>query len=182
MPSKIKQHGLNLIELMVVLVVVGIIAGVGGPALTSTIERNNIRAETNRLIASLNFARSQAVTKQQVVTLERKSATSKDWSEGWTIFSDFDSNGGESIETSEGDQLLKDFTSTPSGISINADTNATQYISFQPSGRSSNAVTISICNKDLTDAISGSQIQISIAGRVSTSTIAAADKAANCTP
>lgn len=182
MPSKIKQYGVNLIELMVVLVVIAIIAGIGGPALTSTIERNNIRAETNRLIASFNFARSQAVTKQQVVTLERKSTTSKDWSEGWTVFSDFDGNGNESIETADGDQLLKDFTPNPSALSVRANTNADQYISFQPSGRLSKTIRIAICNQDLTNAITGSQIQINLVGRISTSTIAAANKAANCTP
>jgi type IV fimbrial biogenesis protein FimT len=182
MPNKNRQQGMNLVEIMVVLLVIGIIVGAGAPALTSTIARNNIRGETNRLIASLNFARSQAVNKQQVVTLQRKSATSNDWSQGWTIFSDRDANGNEAIELGEGDVLLKDFTPNPASLSILAGANGNNWISFQPSGRLSNAVQIALCNDDLTDAITGTLLQVSLVGRITTATIAAADKATQCSP
>lgn len=173
---------MNLIEMMVVLLIIGIIVGVGVPALNSTVARNNINAEANRLIASLNFARSQAVNKQQVVTLARKGATGKNWAEGWTIYSDTDGNGNEDIETAEGDVLLKDFTPNPAGLSIQADDAGASWISFQASGRLVNAVQIAICNDNFTDGISGSLIQVSLVGRVSTSTIAPADKTTECTP
>lgn len=182
MPNKSRQQGMNLVEIMVVLLVIGIILGAGAPALNSTIARNNIRGETNRLIASFNFARSQAVNKQQVVTLQRKSAISKDWSQGWTIFSDSDANGNEDIELAEGDVLLKDFTPNPASLSIVADDNGAKWISFLPSGRLTNAVQIAICNDDNSDAITGTLLQVNLVGRITSSTIAAADKATQCSP
>lgn len=179
MPTKHKQQGMNLVELMVVLLIVGIIVGVGVPALNSTLARNNIRAETNKFIASLNFARSQAVNKQQVVTLERKSATSKDWTEGWTIYSDSDGTGNESIDTADGDVLLKDFTPDPAGLSMFADND---WVTFLPSGRLANTVQVAICNDDYADSITGTLVQISLVGRITTATIDAEDKAAACVP
>jgi type IV fimbrial biogenesis protein FimT len=184
MPNKSRQKGMNLVEIMVVLLIIGIIVGVGAPALNATVARNNIRGESNRLIASLNFARSQAVNKQQVVTLQRKSATSNDWSQGWTIFSDNDVNGTgkEDIDLADGDILLKDFTPNPASLSILAGANGDKWISFLPSGRLTNAIQIAICNDDFTDAITGTLLQVNLVGRITTATIAAGDKAAQCSP
>lgn len=179
------QKGFNLIVLMTVLAIAAIVLSVGVPLLSATIERNNVSAEANRLMASINFARSQAVNKQQVVTLERKSGNANDWTEGWTVYSDGDSGGNEPMSTvANEDVLLKDFEPNTSGLSIMADSDGDHWISFLPSGRlDENAVVfIAVCNADLTDGITGSMIEVSLVGRVRRTTIEAADKTDNCSP
>lgn len=179
-----RQQGFNLIELMAVLAIVGIVIAVGVPQLNSTIARGNISAEANRLMASINFARSQAVNKQQVVTLQRKSANVNDWTEGWTIFTDNGGEGNQSINLGDGDTLLKDITTDTSGVSLLANNSGNQWISFLPSGRLAEAggVSVAVCNKDLTDGLTGSLLEINIVGRVKRSTIEAANKAVSCAP
>ena len=185
--SKSKQLGLNLIELMIVLSIVAIIAGVGLPMLNSTIERNNVRAEASLIATSINFARSEAINKQRTVTLDSKSGTEKTWTEGWTVFFDAGGEGYQNINqgnTPDDDVFLKDFTPQPTGLSILANDAAKSWISFSPQGRlvQGGNVLIAVCNDDFTDGVSGSLVTVSVTGRVSTSVIDPADKAARCTP
>lgn len=177
-----RQQGFNLIELMAVLTIVGIVLAVGVPQLNSTIARGNISAEANRLVASINFARSQAVNKQQVVTLERKSNNTRNWTEGWIIYTDVGGEGNQAFAA--GDVLLKDITTDTSGLSVTANSQGNQWISFLPSGRLNEAggVSVAICNTDLTDGLTGSLLEINTVGRVKRSTIEAVNKVGSCTP
>lgn len=179
-----RQQGFNLIELMVVLVLTGIVMSVGIPQFNSTIARGNISAESNRFTASINFARSQAVNKQQTVTLARKSTTANDWTEGWTIYSDAGGEGNQAMNVGDGDVLLKDISTDTAGLSIRANAEGDQWISFDPSGRlaEDDAVAVAVCNDDLTDGLEGSRLEINIVGRTKRLTIAAADKADQCLP
>jgi len=184
MASTNRQEGFNLIELMVVLVIVGIVIVIGVPQLNSTIARGNISAESNRLMASINFARSQAVNKQQVVTLERKSNYANNWAEGWTIYTDAGSEGNQAINLAGGDILLKDIVADSTELSLLANGTANHWISFLPSGRLAEAgqVIVAVCNDDLVDGIEGSLLVVNLVGRTSRSTIAAADKPGTCAP
>ncbi len=184
MPSANRQKGFNLVELMAVLAITGIVIAVGVPQLNSTISRGNVSAEANRLMASINFARSQAVNKQQIVTLERKSLNPNDWTEGWTIYTDVGGEGNEGINLADGDVLLKDIVTDTSGLSLLADNEGNNWISFLPSGRLAEAggVAIAVCNDDLNDGVIGSLLEVNLVGRVRRSAIAAADKAVRCIP
>src|SRR5690606_4323840 len=52
--------GFSLIELMVVVAVVAILAVVAYPSLTSVINSNRLSSNANELVASLQYARSEA--------------------------------------------------------------------------------------------------------------------------
>lgn len=181
MALKSKQQGLNILELMSVLTIAAIVLAIGVPSLTTTIARYNVKAEANRIVASINFARSQAVNKQQSIILERKSISNNDWSEGWTIFNDSNNSGESSIQA--GDILLRDITTNSTGLSLRANNAGDNYIYFDLNGRLQDTgdIVIAICTNDNTDGIDGSQVTIANGiGRVTLSTIDAADKAADC--
>lgn len=169
-----KQQGFNLIELMVVLAVSSILIGLGLPSLKSSLDRKAVTGESTRFARSLNFARSQAVNSQQVVTLAI-STDDGDWSKGWTIFVDVGGEGNEAMVAA--DLLLRDVSIDSNFITINAKTNAAEFITFTAQGRLSNAVVLAICDKDQSEAFDGSQMSVSVVGRSTTRTIAAADKA-----
>lgn len=76
--------GFTLLELMIVVLLVGILAQWGLPALSGVSERNALRAETSRLQSALTLARHTAITRQTPVTVcptnaERSHCTSQ-WS------------------------------------------------------------------------------------------------------
>lgn len=184
MPDNKQQRGFSLIELMVVVVMVAILAGLGLPSLRATMDRNAISSEAIRLARSLSFARSQAVNKQQVVTLERKSATNNDWSAGWTIYVDVGGQGNQAFNAGDGDILIQDVDITSSGLTILADTDGDNWISFSGAGRLMEAgpVAVAVCDLLLSDRVDGSLVTVNLVGRTTSTTILAAVKAGQCTP
>ena len=69
--AKRNQAGFNLVELMVVLLIVSVISALGGPALGDTVKRNHLRTEADRIITTLNLTRSEAVKRNQAVSIRR---------------------------------------------------------------------------------------------------------------
>lgn len=185
---KNKQHGFTLIELMIVVVIAAILAGLAMPSLRATMDRNAINAESLRLARSISFARSHAVNRQQVVTLERKGGTSRDWSTGWTIYVDNGGQGNEAINLGDGDTLIQDVDIDAGTITIRADAVAADHISFNPAGRllgAAGQIDIAVCDAAVSDRVDGSLLQINLVGRSATTAIdalPAATKAARCTP
>lgn len=78
--------GLTLVELMVVIVVFAILATIGIPSFTNLVANNRATAAANEVLSTLQFARSEAVKRNEDIIAEPTSAT--DWSGGWTVFRD----------------------------------------------------------------------------------------------
>jgi Tfp pilus assembly protein FimT len=61
-------RGFTLFELILVLVFIGLIAGLTTPFLMSTLDRAKHQAETRKINSALRFARSEAITRKAVFT------------------------------------------------------------------------------------------------------------------
>lgn len=102
------QHGLTLIELMVVLAIAAILAFLAVPSFTSMIRSNAISGSVNTFMSDMRYARSEAVRLGGGVVVCRsddpESATpacgtghgpgNKGWVSGWIIFHDSVTNNG----------------------------------------------------------------------------------------
>jgi type IV fimbrial biogenesis protein FimT len=91
------ESGFTLVELMVVVTLAAIVLVVGIPTFRDVIDRTSLATATNMLIGSMNAARSEAVTRQVPVVICASSdggtcSGNDDWSTGWIIFSDPDTN------------------------------------------------------------------------------------------
>ena len=64
------KNGFTLIELLVALAILGLLLVVIPPRLSNVIESGQVRVAKRELVAGLRFARSQAVSSQQDVTLD----------------------------------------------------------------------------------------------------------------
>jgi len=128
------KNGFTIIELMITVFVVAIVAALGTPTFISTIQNNRLASQTNTLLSSLNYTRSEAVKLGSTVSICSSSdlATcnnSANWETGWIIFRDTDSsgtlNGAETVlrihEALEGGNTLRTsgFSST-SNLSFNS--------------------------------------------------------------
>lgn len=178
-----RQQGFSLIELMVVLVLVAILAGLGMPSLRASIDRNAVSAEALRIVKLLNFARSEAVTKDQNIVIDPNS-NGTNWGGGWNIYSDAVANLAQAFNAAEGDLLLQEVGSDASSVVITSNVNGSNRVMFQRNGRMVNApaVQIAVCDIAMSDRVDGTLITINSVGRVRTSVIAATTKPGACAP
>lgn len=158
------QKGFTLIELMVTLVVLVVALSIGIPNFSTWIKNNRIDASTRTLASALQIARSEAVSRQSVITID----SGGDWANGLTIYTDVEATGNTDITA--GDTLIKDLSFSMDGITVNS-TDVNDFISFTNTGRLSAADTspliLTLC---LTSGESdGTQITINTVGRTSIS-------------
>jgi len=88
---KCKAAGFTLIELMTVMVVLAIVAGISVPSFAHIVERQRIEAATLRLATDITLARNTAIARGQVVVVCPRDADGacqpgSDWSGGWVVF------------------------------------------------------------------------------------------------
>ena len=66
--KNIKEKGFTLIELVLVLVLMGLIAGLTLPFVVSTLDRIKLQSEVRQIASALQFARSEAISKKTLFT------------------------------------------------------------------------------------------------------------------
>ena len=125
-------NGFTLVELLVAIAVVGVIAAAAGPSMSSLIRNNALGSSTNKFLSAINYARSEAITRNAPITLCRRSntdicTTTGDWENGWIIFADANLNGvidtGEDPiryfdELNTGQTLIDDISSSANRVNF----------------------------------------------------------------
>ncbi len=106
----------------------GIMLAVAVPSFTAMLGDNRLNAESNKFIANLSYSRTAATTNASAITLERKSATAKDWSQGWEIYTDQDATGNSTRVGT--DTLLRNVAPLETGVTVNANTLGDRWISL----------------------------------------------------
>lgn len=155
------QTGVTLIELMVTVAVLAIAAGMVAPSLSGLRASGQLRAASDELSGALQMGRHEAMKRGGRVSICASSngstcGGSGDWSTGWLVFEDRDSNG----TWSSGDAAIQT-GKVGSGVSILPSGNVGTAVHFRPDGRarsSSGALlagTLAVCKTgtDLTDNV-----------------------------
>ena len=109
-----KHNGFTLIELMITLAVAAILVTIGIPSFQYILQSNRIATQTNEMITGLNVARSEAVRRNQDVTVEPSNG---DWLEGFQLESE--------------NEVLREFEEFGAGITIDG---APARITFEGNG------------------------------------------------
>ncbi len=173
------MKGFTVIELMIVLVIAGILVTLGVPAMTNMIKDNRISAETNRLATSIRFARSEAIKRNQVVSIAKVSGSDKEWEAGWEIYVDVSGDGNQAIDIEGGDILLRQESEAPTGLEVRSDDNGNRWLSYNSDGtlnEGGEAAEYFIC--DDRGAPEGAAVSISVTGRINVGAI----NGDSCTP
>jgi type IV fimbrial biogenesis protein FimT len=106
-PSRQRNSGFTMLELVIVIVIVGILAAISIPSFKYVTTANRTTAEVNALLGDMQFARSEAIKEGQTVTVCSSSTGTScigssggtAWQNGWIVF--LDSNGNKTVDTGE---------------------------------------------------------------------------------
>lgn len=73
------QGGFTLLELILVLFLIGIIAGLTTPFIFSTLERIQLQSDVREVASALRFARSEAITLKTLFTFNGDASQGRYW-------------------------------------------------------------------------------------------------------
>ena len=137
-----RQRGLNMLELMMTIAILGIVLAIGVPSYSHMTISNGISTDTNQLVASMNFARSEAITRGDTVTICAANADldacsgAGNWGAGWVILD----SGGNTIRVMP---PLPD----NAAVEVNVQ-NGVGAVVFNRNGFSTNSRTIRLCGPE----------------------------------
>ncbi len=73
------KHGFTLLELVLVLFLMGLMAGLVLPFVVSTLDRVKLQSEARQIASALQFARSEAITKKTLFTFNANIDKNQYW-------------------------------------------------------------------------------------------------------
>jgi type IV fimbrial biogenesis protein FimT len=151
-----RNRGFTLLEALVVLALLAVLMSLAAPSLQGLRHKHQMQSQAEQLQSSLMLARTEALRRQQRVTLcvrESAAAAGQDcatagtWAQGWVLFVDGNNNARrEATET-----VLQVQAALPGWMTLQGNATVDQYISYGPQGRSQSttgafqAGTVTLC-------------------------------------
>jgi len=85
-----KNIGFSLIEVLVVIAIGAILLSAALPAMSEYLRNNRLTSQTNTLVAAINFARGEAITRNRNVFVSALdiSDAANSWGKGWEVWVD----------------------------------------------------------------------------------------------
>jgi len=116
-------EGVGLLELLVTIVVMVVLLNLAIPNFWNFIQSNRVTGETNTLVTAVNYARSEAVKRGEIVSIcasGGESGCGGDWSDGWLVFLNSDGSGSPGD-----DDVLREWEGVASTLSLTMETTGT---------------------------------------------------------
>lgn len=158
-----RAAGFTLIEVMIVVAILAIFAGIAAPNFRELITQNRMTSQANDLLAALQFARSEAITRGRRVSIcpsnNGTACTNSAWQGGWIVFAE-GLTGTIGTYESAGDTLLRVQQALQGTSTLTVGGN----ITFQPNGTVATARTFTLCPND-GSSVRGRSIPITLSGR-----------------
>jgi len=166
-PSNTADRGFTLLELMVTVSVAAILTGVALPAFHAFVLNDRDIAQINSLVASFNYARSEAVKQNLstgIVVCPSSDGSSCNgttaWSGGWIVW-----NTNAAVPKSQ--TVLQAVPALAGRNTLTATGAAAAGITFQSTGMVNGPLTIVVC--DPRGATQALDVEVNATGRVAAS-------------
>ncbi|OOG55240.1 hypothetical protein B0E47_10690 [Rhodanobacter sp. B05] len=190
MPAR--SRGFSLLELMITITVMAILLAIAVPSFRDVIHRNEVSSASNALLASVSYARSESVTRSQLVSMcpsaDGASCTSTGtaFEPGWLVYTYPAGAASANLAYNAASATLLRAIPLQSGVSIQALGNT--VITFGQQGQLVPATPLEFitCYRsgssgvgENTTAAPGVQLNVNGSGSATTTSLAAG---ASCTP
>jgi type IV fimbrial biogenesis protein FimT len=132
-----RDGGFTLLEALVVLALIGVLAALAAPSVTGMRDRHQLQAQAEGLLSSLVLARSEALRRQQRVTLcprtrDNACDASAAWQNGWLVFVDANDNAQREAD----EPLIEVHGDVPLTVRMGVASTVKGYFSYGSEGRS----------------------------------------------
>lgn len=146
-----KSNGFSLIELVITMSIMLIAVGIAAPSISIMLKESQIQAQLDKFIIALNYARSEAIKRNQnVVLCPRATATScgtVNWEDGWLIYADVTNPGVLDVP---GDTILKQQIALPANTTLRVTpgsaSNFETSVTYNRSGRTTASDSFVLCD------------------------------------
>lgn len=140
-------HGFTLTEMLLVILIISLMAGVGGGLYVGTHKRMLVEKASREFLMTAEYARIMAVEQQIRYTMQLDAANNR----CWLFTTQWDIEAGKNTEVIvkdlfckpvefEGDVKFEDILITPHGLEARATTNEGDTVFFLPDGTAQSAV------------------------------------------
>ncbi|WP_271410711.1 GspH/FimT family pseudopilin [Pseudomonas sp. Q1-7] len=161
------SRGFTLIELMIAIALLAIIASLAAPAMSSFLLNQRVSGQASALSSALQFARSEATTKNRRIKVVPVANSTNGWTQGWCVILAELSNCNGNI--------LRRYDPAPAGVTIEGDYLQTgNVLTFRRNGTRAPAVsgTIKISSANLSNTGNRARcLTLDAIGRVSVEAI-----------
>jgi type IV fimbrial biogenesis protein FimT len=124
------MRGFSLIEMLVTVAVLVVALAIAAPGLSGFVRGSQLRGSQSEIVSTMVLARSEADKRgAQVAVAASAPASSAEFSNGWTVFVDTNTNG--SID--DGEQVIRDYPPRRNQVGVST-AGGEVVVSFQPSG------------------------------------------------
>ena len=132
-----KAAGFTLLEALVVMALLGLMVSMTAPAMSALRQQHQLQAQAEGFFNSVVLARSEALRRQQRVTLCARATDSAcdatgTWQQGWLVFVDANDNA----QRDAGEALLEKHAPVPTDLRMAVTSTARAYFSYNAEGRS----------------------------------------------
>lgn len=187
----VRQRGFSLVELMVTITVMAILLAIALPSFRDVIHRNQVSSASNALLASLAYARTEAINRGQLVSMcpsangTSCTAASNAFDPGWLVYT-YPAVAASANQAYAAGAMLLRATGARAGVSIQS--RGSTVITFGQQGqlKPSTALAFVTCYREgssgtgqSTAKVPAAQLDVNGSGSVTTKSLAAG---ASCTP
>jgi type IV fimbrial biogenesis protein FimT len=190
MPSRLR--GFSLVELMVTITVMAILLAIAVPSFREVIHRNRVSSASNALLASLAYARTEAITRGQMVSMcpssDGSACTSSGtaFDPGWIVYT-YPAGAASANQAYAAPSILLRANGAQAGVSIQSSASAVITFGQQGQLKPSTPLTFITCYRsgDGTDAgnstakVPGAELDVNGSGSVTTKSLG---NGGSCTP
>ncbi len=148
-----KQSGLTFLELISAVSVLGVLSTFAVPSYSYMMTNNLMTTQSNQLLTSMLFARSEAAKRGVPVLVCKSEADLKTcnsdhdnrsgWNQGWIVYADLDRDGSYSVEQ---DLMLRSNSSVDAATDIVASKDMSNFVAYVPDGRSNASGHFTFCD------------------------------------